>query len=157
MTKNDNKKLKEIIDLACEEAKRLGNTKVSPEHLFLGMLRMDQARAIDVLIALGVDFYEVKAKIEQKLNKQRDKSEEMPDELDLTLAANSIVKRVIEEAWKLGDEEVESEHLMLAMLRNQAGFVTKLFNSMGVDYEKFKEQLLKEKTRMQSEDGEESD
>lgn len=145
MTKNDNKKLKEIIDLACEEAKRLGNTKVSPEHLFLGMLRMDQARAIDVLIALGVDFYEVKAKIEQKLNKQRDKSEEMPDELDLTLAANSIVKRVIEEAWKLGDEEVESEHLMLAMLRNQAGFVTKLFNSMGVDYEKFKEQLLKEK------------
>ena len=69
MTKNDNKKLKEIIDLACEEAKRLGNTKVSPEHLFLGMLRMDQARAIDVLIALGVDFYEVKAKIEQKLNK----------------------------------------------------------------------------------------
>ena len=38
MTKNDNKKLKEIIDLACEEAKRLGNTKVSPEHLFLGML-----------------------------------------------------------------------------------------------------------------------
>jgi len=143
MTKNDNKKLKEIIDLACEEAKRLGNTKVSPEHLFLGMLRMDQARAIDVLIALGVDFYEVKAKIEQKLNKQRDKSEEMPDELDLTLAANSIVKRVIEEAWKLGDEEVESEHLMLAMLRNQAGFVTKLFNSMGVDYEKFKEQLLK--------------
>ena len=157
MTKNDNKKLKEIIDLACEEAKRLGNTKVSPEHLFLGMLRMDQARAIDVLIALGVDFYEVKAKIEQKLNKQRDKSEEMPDELDLTLAANSIVKRVIEEAWKLGDEEVESEHLMLAMLRNQAGFVTKLFNSMGVDYEKFKEQLLKEKTRMQSDYGEESD
>ena len=157
MTKNDNKKLKEIIDLACEEAKRLGNTKVSPEHLFLGMLRMDQARAIDVLIALGVDFYEVKAKIEQKLNKQRDKSEEMPDELDLTLAANSIVKRVIEEAWKLGDEEVESEHLILAMLRNQAGFVTKLFNSMGVDYEKFKEQLLKEKTRMQSDYGEESD
>lgn len=97
MTKNDNKKLKEIIDLACEEAKRLGNTKVSPEHLFLGMLRMDQARAIDVLIALGVDFYEVKAKIEQKLNKQRDKSEEMPDELDLTLAANSIVKRASSE------------------------------------------------------------
>ena len=80
MTKNDNKKLKEIIDLACEEAKRLGNTKVSPEHLFLGMLRMDQARAIDVLIALGVDFYEVKAKIEQKLNKQRDKSEEIRPE-----------------------------------------------------------------------------
>ena len=73
------------------------------------------------------------------------------------MAANSILRRVAEEAWKLGDEEVESEHLMLAMLRNQAGFVTKLFNTMGVDYDRFKEQLLKEKTRMQSDFGEEAD
>lgn len=112
---------------------------------------------MDVLIALGVDFYELKAKIEQKLGKQRDKGESLPEELDFTLAANSILRRVSEEAWKLGDEEAESEHLMLAMLRNQAGFVTKLFNAMGVDYDKFKEQLLKEKTRMQSDFGEESD
>ena len=119
---------------------------------------MKRAWAIDVLIALGIDFYEVKARIEQKLSRQKEKGqEELPEKLDFTLAANSILKRVMEEAWKLGDEEVESEHLMLAMLRNQAGFVTKLFNSMGVDYDKFKEQLLKEKTRMQSDFGEESD
>ena len=157
MAKNETKKLREIMTLASEEARRLGNSKISPEHLFLGMLRLKQAWAIDVLIALGVDFYEVKAKIEQKLGKQRDKGESLPEELDFTLAANSILRRVSEEAWKLGDEEAESEHLMLAMLRNQAGFVTKLFNAMGVDYDKFKEQLLKEKTRMQSDFGEESD
>lgn len=158
MTNNETKRLKEIMVLASEEAKRLGNNKISPEHLFLGMLRLKRAWAIDVLIALGIDFYEVKARIEQKLSRQKEKGqEELPEKLDFTLAANSILKRVMEEAWKLGDEEVESEHLMLAMLRNQAGFVTKLFNSMGVDYDKFKEQLLKEKTRMQSDFGEESD
>ncbi|NCE72893.1 ATP-dependent Clp protease ATP-binding subunit [Odoribacter sp. Z80] len=158
MTNNETKRLKEIMVLASEEAKRLGNNKISPEHLFLGMLRLKRAWAIDVLIALGIDFYEVKARIEQKLSGQKEKGqEELPEKLDFTLAANSILKRVMEEAWKLGDEEVESEHLMLAMLRNQAGFVTKLFNSMGVDYDKFKEQLLKEKTRMQSDFGEESD
>lgn len=158
MTNNETKRLKEIMMLASEEAKRLGNNKISPEHLFLGMLRLKRAWAIDVLIALGIDFYEVKARIEQKLSRQKEKGqEELPEKLDFTLAANSILKRVMEEAWKLGDEEVESEHLMLAMLRNQAGFVTKLFNSMGVDYDKFKEQLLKEKTRMQSDFGEESD
>lgn len=143
--------------LAGEEARRLGNAKISPEHLFLGILRLKQAWAIDVLIALEVDFYEVRRRIEQKLNKQRDKSEEVPEELDFTLAANSILRRVAEEAWELGDEEVESEHLMLAILRNQAGFVTKLFQSMGVDYDKFKEQLLREKTRMQSDFGEDAD
>ena len=158
MTNNETKRLKEIMVLASEEAKRLGNNKISPEHLFLGMLRLKRAWAIDVLIALGIDFYEVKARIEQKLSRQKEKGqEELPEKLDFTLAANSILKRVMEEAWTLGDEEVESEHLMLAMLRNQAGFVTKLFNSMGVDYDKFKEQLLKEKTRMQSDFGEESD
>lgn len=157
MGKNETEKLKQIITLAGEEARRLGNTKIYPEHLFLGMLRSNNARAIDILIALGLDFYEIKDKIEQKLERKRDKEEQAPEELDFTLAANSVLKRVMEEAWKLGDEEVESEHLMLAILRNQAGFVTKLFNSMGVDYEKFKEQLLKEKTRMQSDYREESD
>lgn len=158
MTNNETKRLKEIMVLASEEAKRLGNNKISPEHLFLGMLRLKRAWAIDVLIALGIDFYEVKARIEQKLSRQKEKGQEgLSENLDFTLAANSILKRVMEEAWKLGDEEVESEHLMLAMLRNQAGFVTKLFNSMGVDYDKFKEQLLKEKTRMQADFGEESD
>ncbi|MDE5610759.1 MAG: ATP-dependent Clp protease ATP-binding subunit [Odoribacter sp.] len=157
MAKDETKKLREIMVLAGEEAKRLGNAKISPEHLFLGILRLKQAWAIDVLIALGVDFYEVRQRIEQKLNKQRDKSEVVPEELDFTLAANSILRRVAEEAWQLGDEEVESEHLMLAILRNQAGFVTKMFQSMGVDYDKFKEQLLREKTRMQSDFGEEAD
>jgi len=157
MAKNETEKLREIMTLAGEEAKRLGNTKIAPEHLFLGILRLEQARAIDVLYALGINFSEVKAKIEQKLGRQREKNAEMPEELDFTLAANSILRRVMEEAWKLGDEEAEAEHLMLAMLRNQAGFVTKLFNSMGIDYDRFKEQLLKEKTRMQSDYGEEPD
>lgn len=149
MIKNDDKTLKEIIDLACEEARRLGDTKISPEHLFLAMLQMDQVWAIEMLLALGVDFYEVKEKIEEKLSQQRDENEEMPEELDLTVAADSIIKRVFEEAWKLGDEKIEVEHLMLAILRNQAGFVTKLFNSVGIDYDKFKGHVLKERNSME--------
>lgn len=149
MGQDDTKKLKQIMTLAGEEAKRLGNSKIYPEHLFLGILRLSHARAIEILMALGLDFYEVKEKIEQRLSKKRESVESLTD-LDFTLAANSILKRVMEEAWKLGDEEVESEHLMLAILRNQAGFVTKLFNTMGIDYDKFKEQLLREKSRMQS-------
>lgn len=73
MTNNETKRLKEIMVLASEEAKRLGNNKISPEHLFLGMLRLKRAWAIDVLIALGIDFYEVKARIEQKLSRQKEK------------------------------------------------------------------------------------
>ncbi|MEG0795655.1 MAG: ATP-dependent Clp protease ATP-binding subunit [Odoribacter sp.] len=157
MAKNDTNRLKEIMRLAGEEAMRLGNTKITPEHLFLGMLRQEHSQAVELLIALGVDFYEVRAKVEKKLGRKKDKKDEIPDELDFTLAANSILKRVVEEAWKLGDEEVESEHLMLALLRNQSNFVTKLINEMGVDYEEFKDEVLKEKLRMDSDEGEDSD
>lgn len=141
---------------AGEEARRLGNSKIYPEHLFLGLLRLSHGRAIDVLMALGLDFYEVKDRIEEKLEKKREKIDSLTD-IDFTLAANSILKRVMEEALKLGDEQVNSEHVMLAILRNESGFVTKLFKSMGIDYDIFKEQLLKERTTMQSDYKEDSE
>ena len=140
---------------AGEEARRLGNSKIYPEHLFLGLLRLNQGRAIDVLVALGLDFYEVKERIEKKLEKKRDKMDD--SELDFTLASNSILKKVMEEALKLGDEQIESEHVMLAILRVESGFVSKLFKTMGIDYDVFKEQLLKERARMQSDYKEDSD
>ena len=46
MGKNETKKLKQIMTLAGEEARRLGNAKIYPEHLFLGMLRLSDARAL---------------------------------------------------------------------------------------------------------------
>ena len=63
----------------------------------------------------------------------------------------------MEEALKLGDEQIESEHVMLAILRVESGFVSKLFKTMGIDYDVFKEQLLKERARMQSDYKEDSD
>ena len=141
---------------AGEEARRLGNSKIYPEHLFLGLLKLRSGRAIDILMSLGLDFYEVKDKIEQRLEGKRYKSDKV-EELDFTLAANSVLKRVSEEAWDLGDDELDSEHVMLAILKNQAGFVTKLFKTMDIDYDIFKEAVLKEKMRMQSEFNDEGD
>lgn len=156
MGKEDTRRLKQIMTSAGEEAKRLGNSKIYPEHLFLGLLKLRSGRAIDILMSLGLDFYEVKDKIEQRLEGKRYKSDKV-ESLDFTLAANSVLKRVSDEAWDLGDDELDSEHVMLAILKNQAGFVTKLFKTMNIDYDIFKEAVLKEKMRMQSEFNDEGD
>ena len=108
----------------------------------MGLLKLRSGRAIDILMSLGLDFYEVKDKIEQRLEGKRYKSDKV-ESLDFTLAANSVLKRVSDEAWDLGDDELDSEHVMLAILRNQAGFVTKLFKTMNIDYDIFKEAVLK--------------
>ena len=50
MGKEDTRRLKQIMTSAGEEAKRLGNSKIYPEHLFLGLLKLRSGRAIDILI-----------------------------------------------------------------------------------------------------------
>ncbi|MDR1755604.1 MAG: ATP-dependent Clp protease ATP-binding subunit [Culturomica sp.] len=162
MSRIDTSRLKQIMTLAGEEARRLGNSRIYPEHLLLGLLRVSRGRVPDILIPLGVNFEEVKSLIEEKLELKKEATD-APADLDFTLASNSILKRVMEEAVKLGDEWVDSEHVMLAILHNESGFMTKIFHSMGVNYEQFREQLLKERTRMQadykenSEDEDETD
>ncbi|WP_251622144.1 ATP-dependent Clp protease ATP-binding subunit [Odoribacter lunatus] len=156
MGTSDTKRLKQIVTSAGEEAKRLGNSKVYPEHLFLGLLRLCHGKAIDILESLGVDFYEVKERIEEKLQKKGVKIESLT-EIDFTVAVNGVLKRGMEEAEKLGDEHVDSEHVMLAILRNKTLFITKLFRDMGVDYNNFWEQLLRQKTTMELDYNENSD
>ena len=157
MAKNKIKKLQNIIALADEEARRLGNSKIAPEHLFLGIMRLKQHNTMSALVSLNVDYLEIQDQIIKKLSKPNKKEKKIDEALDLSLAASSILKRVPEEAWILGDEEVDSEHLMLAILKNKAGFVTKLFDTMGVDYSEFKDQLFREKNFMLSDLNEDSD
>lgn len=151
MESEDRIRLKQIIMFAGEEARRLHSAKVQPEHLFLGMMRVKTGRAIDVLLALGLDFYEVQDKIEERLNSKRYRWEgdEAP-ELESSTAMKNVLRHIDEEAWSMGDTEVDSEHLMLAMLRNRAGYIARLLGTMNIDYDKFKDALLREKTKSQS-------
>lgn len=149
MGKEQTRELEKIMKLAAEEALRLNNPKVCPEHLFLGVLRVGHGRAIDVLSELGVDLFDIKNQIEQKMMKKKELSMDL-EEMDFTLAAHGVFRRVGDEAFELGDPEVGGEHLILAILRNSAGFVTQLFKDINIDYNTFKEQLLKERTWMQT-------
>ncbi|MDR0765771.1 MAG: ATP-dependent Clp protease ATP-binding subunit [Odoribacteraceae bacterium] len=156
MRNEETKKLKLIMQSASEEAKRLGNGKVYPEHLFLGILKQRSGYATDVLHSLGVDFQEVTEKLEQRLEKKRYQAINA-GEIDFTLAANSILRRVADEAWEMGDKELESEHVMLALLRGHAGFLARLLDDGGVNYETFREAVLREKARTRSEFNDDED
>lgn len=157
MKVEETKRLRQIMTSASEEAKRLGNAKIHPEHLFLGILKLRSGKAIDVLMSLGLDFYEVKNKIEERLKSKRYQAEGPTGELEFSLPATSILKRVEGEAWDLGDAEVDSEHVMLAILKNPAGYVSRLFSTMNIDYDRFKDAILREKTKMQMDYNDEED
>ncbi|MDR2414783.1 MAG: ATP-dependent Clp protease ATP-binding subunit [Odoribacteraceae bacterium] len=157
MAHEETRKIELIIRSASDEARRLGNGKVYPEHLFLGMLKQKSGYALDALIALDVNFREVKKQVERKLGRKRYQEPNPTNELDFTLATNSILRRVSDEAWDIGDSELESEHVMLALLHNEKSFISRLFSSESVDYHTFKDAVLKEKTRTRSEYGDDDD
>ena len=141
--------MKQIMTSAKEEAKRLGNAKVNPEHLFLGILKLRSGKAIDILMSLGLDFHDAKSKIEERLENKRYQATGPVADLEFSLPTSSILKRVENEAWEVGDSEVDSEHVMLAILKNPAGYVSRLFSTMGIDYDNFKKALLRGKPRIQ--------
>ena len=149
MKVEETKRLRQIMTSASEEAKRLGNAKIHPEHLFLGILKLRSGKAIDILVSLGLNFHGVKNKIEERLKGKRYQADRPMEELEFSLPATSILKRVEGEAWDVGDSEVDSEHVMLAILKNPAGYISRLFSTMDIDYSRFKDAVLKEKTRMQ--------
>ena len=69
MANNNTKKLKKIVTLANKEAKRLGNMKIMPEHLFLGLMRMKDRWAVDLLLTFGVDIFGLEIKVEKKISR----------------------------------------------------------------------------------------
>ena len=56
-------RIKDVLSYSKEEAIRLGNHEIAPEHLLLGILREGEGVAIDILVSLGVNLYQLKKDI----------------------------------------------------------------------------------------------
>ncbi len=64
-------RIKDVLSYSKEEAIRLGNTDIGPEHLFLGIFREGEGIAIDVLVTLGANLYELRKDVEGSLKSVR--------------------------------------------------------------------------------------
>ena len=59
--------LHSIFSYACEEAGRLGNAEIMPDHLLLGIIRLGAGKAFELLMQAGMDPMECKRKIDERL------------------------------------------------------------------------------------------
>ncbi|GHV68494.1 ATP-dependent Clp protease ClpC [Bacteroidia bacterium] len=149
MKKDDMQKLQQILTSAGKEAIRLGNAKIQPEHLFLAILRTAAGEALDILVSLDLDFFAVNDLIENNLKKEKGKIDSIAD-LGATNGTKTIINNVQREAERLGDDHIDTEHVMLSILKNLSRNMTHLLKSAGIDYKAFMEQLLKTRESKQS-------
>ncbi|MHC1704610.1 MAG: ATP-dependent Clp protease ATP-binding subunit [Tenuifilaceae bacterium] len=135
-------KIKDVLTYSREEAIRLGNNSISPEHLFLGILRDGEGVAIDVLRSLGLDLVELKKVIEKKLVNSEDLNKNLePEDLTLFKSSERALKLVFLEARSLKSETVNTAHLLLALLKDENSYVTQLLLEKKVDYSTVRSEL----------------
>ncbi len=141
MDNNFSAQVKEIISYSREEALRLGNDFIGTEHLVLGLIRDGENTAIKILKSLNVDLYELRKEIEVAVKDKTGKNIANINSLPLTKQAEKVIRITVLEAKAHKSAMVESEHLMLSILKNKENIATQILNQFDVDYDIFKNEL----------------
>ena len=141
MDNNFSSQVKEIISFSREEALRLGNDFIGTEHLLLGLIREGDNTAVRILKSNSVDLYELRKEVELAVKDKTGKNIANINSLPLTKQAEKVIRVTVLEAKALKSPTVETEHLMLSILKNKENIATQILNQFDVDYESFRQEL----------------
>ena len=141
MDNNFSSQVKEIISFSREEALRLGNDFIGTEHLLLGLIREGDNTAVRILKSFSVDLYELRKEVELAVKDKTGKNIANINSLPLTKQAEKVIRVTVLEAKALKSPTVETEHLMLSILKNKENIATQILNQFDVDYELFRQEL----------------
>ena len=150
------KRLRDIISYAGQETVRLGNAKVQPEHLMLGIIRMGEGTAYDILTKTNINISDFRHHLELHLRQQSGEPADV-NSLHLSPAGERIIRLVGIERDAYGADVAGSIHLLMAILRERINYVAQsLANLYGISYESV-EQLYPKPERMMADGTQEAD
>ncbi|HIC94042.1 MAG TPA: AAA family ATPase, partial [Anaerolineae bacterium] len=138
------KRARHVLALAQEEAQRLNHDYIGTEHLLLGLIREENGVASRVLRSLGVKPWRVQKMIERMSGPSRRTGLTKPS---LTPRTKRVLELAFDEARRMGQYYIGTEHLLLGLVRQGDGVAIDVLKSMGVDLDK----LRAETTRLMME------
>ena len=137
MDNNFSIQLKEVISFSREEALRLGNDFIGIEHLLLGILKEKGNEAVRILEKMQVDLLSLAKEVEQAVRDKSGKTIVNINSLPLTKQAEKVIRITVLEAKSLKSLQIEAEHLMLSILKNNENPATQILNQYDVFYDNF--------------------
>lgn len=140
MKNNYSEKLRDIIEYGREEAGRLQNSYIGPEHLMLGIIRDGENEACQILEDLHIDPYTIKRLIEQEV-KNTAENNYSTAEITVSKATERVLRMSMLEARSLDAEETDAEHLLLAIMKDGYGIATRILKESGLSYALILEEL----------------
>lgn len=150
MNNQFSQRVSDIITYSKEEANRLRNRYIGPEHLLLGMLRDGGGKAIEILMKLDIDLKQVKSRLESFLKDAEDDTL-LPDaDIPLSPMAAKILKMCMLEARLLKSATADTEHVLLAILKDGDNLAATVLEENRVSYQSVFEQLSMKSTNPNS-------
>lgn len=124
--------LHSILTFASEEAQRLGNEEIMPDHMLLGLLRLGTGKAYELLMQAGMDPLATKKAIDERLLQDQPLSSTPK----LSRASERVIRLMAIEARQYQKDVCTSVHLLLALLRERVNFPAMYLEQQhGIDYE----------------------
>jgi len=133
-------RVKDVISYSREEALRLGHDYMGVEHLMLGIIREGEGMAIKILKNLGVDIQELRRQIEASIKVSTGKSLNI-NQIPFVKQAEKALKLTYLEAKLFKSNLIGTEHLLLAILKDEENIVTKTLEKFNVDQNSAREDL----------------
>lgn len=128
-------KLSEIIAFSKEEAIRLQNTAVSPVHLLLGILREGECEAVRILQRLHADLKTLRFELETVARSEASTEAVSADNIFLDEKSSRILKLCLLEARLLKSTTADSEHVLLAIMKDRENKACTALEQMHISYE----------------------
>ena len=145
MSNEFTQQVSDIVVYGKEEANRLQNDHIEPEHLLLCILRDGECKAAEILKSFYLDLKGIKNELETQL---REKSilENYSQDISFSEEASKILTLSKLEARLMNDEKVDTPHILLAIMRDNQNNAYKILEKNDVTYEKIIDRLKQEET-----------
>ena len=131
-------RVSDIIMYSKEEANRLRNSYIGPEHLLLGLIREGEGKAIEILFNLQINLQDIKNQKEAIVKNNAENDTSYDENISFNDKASKVLKLCILEAKLLRNIAADSEHILLAIMKVKDNAAFHVLESNGVTYEKIK-------------------
>ncbi|HVU27568.1 MAG TPA: ATP-dependent Clp protease ATP-binding subunit [Verrucomicrobiae bacterium] len=132
----------QVLALARKEADRFNHNFLGTEHLLLGLIKLGQGVAVNVLQKMGLDLETVRMAVEKKTGTGPD--QKMIGNIPYTPRVKKVLALAAKEAKALNHTYVGTEHLLLGLLREGDGIAAQVLRDLDVDIEQTRQEILKE-------------
>jgi ATP-dependent Clp protease ATP-binding subunit ClpC len=132
----------QVLALARKEADRFNHSYVGTEHLLLGLIKLGQGVAVNVLERMGLELEAVRMEVEKEVGSGP--PQKAAGNIPYTPRVKKVLALANKEAKALNHSYVGTEHLLLGLLREGEGVAARVLKRLDVDIQRTRNEILAE-------------